>query len=38
MTQAPSRRKRSAVAAPMPPAPPVTCAMRPASDFGFGIR
>ena len=38
MTQAPSRRKRSAVAAPMPPAPPVTSAIRPASVLGFGIR
>ena len=29
---------RSAVAAPMPPAPPVTSAMRPARLFGFGMR
>ncbi len=38
MTPAPTRRSRSAVAAPMPPAPPVTSAMRPARLFGFGIR
>ena len=37
-TQAPSPSSRSAVAAPMPPAPPVTMAMRPARLFGFGIR
>ena len=35
-TQAPSRSSRSAVALPMPPAPPVTSATLPAS--GFGLR
>ncbi len=37
-TQAPSARRRFAVAPPMPPAPPVTRAMRPSRLFGFGIR
>ena len=40
--RAPRRRprasSRSAVAAPMPPAPPVTSAIRPARLFGFGMR
>ena len=35
-TQAPSSSSRRAVARPMPPAPPVTSAMRPASGFGLG--
>ena len=38
MTQAPSRSSRAAIALPMPPAPPVMKATRPASDFGFGMR
>ena len=37
-TQAPSRRNRSAVAEPIPPAPPVTSAIFPARLFGLGIR
>src|SRR5580704_17338715 len=37
-TQAPSPISRAAIACPMPPAPPVTSATRPASDFGFGMR
>ena len=37
-TQAPSPMSRAAIAFPMPPAPPVTSAIRPASDFGFGMR
>ena len=37
-TQAPSVRNRSAVADPMPPAPPVTNATRPARLLGFGMR
>ena len=37
-TQAPSPINRAAIAEPMPPAPPVMNATRPASDLGFGIR
>jgi len=37
-THAPSPSKRRAVARPIPPAPPVTSAIWPASDFGFGMR
>ena len=38
VTQAPSARSRSAAARPMPPAPPVMKAMRPARLLGFGMR
>ena len=37
-TQAPSAASRFAVALPIPPAAPVTRAIRVASGFGFGIR
>src|SRR6185437_9489064 len=37
-TQAPSPKSLAAIAEPMPPAPPVMSATRPASDFGFGMR
>ena len=33
-----AQRSAAAIARPMPPAPPVMKAMRPASDFGFGMR
>ena len=37
-THAPSAAKRVAIALPMPDAAPVTSAIRPAWDFGLGIR
>ena len=37
-THAPSASSRSAVAPPIPPAPPVTSAIRPSRPFGFGSR
>ena len=37
-TQAPSAARRVAMALPMPLAAPVTNAMRPWCDFGFGMR
>jgi hypothetical protein len=37
-TQAPSDSSFEAMAEPMPPAPPVMKATRPARLFGFGMR